>query len=121
MKTNRKCICDYENVIVYTFFLNKNIVSLFTTYFRVNKDSLKKTIKNEMKVTEVPIFRNSRVNRDFERILKKTFLDPRVLPYGTEPYRTKVQSKPEVYIYKFFHCKASTSNTRSTLRLTVGG
>src|SRR5277367_4405125 len=120
MKANRKCTCDYENVIVYIFFY-KNIMSLFTPYFRVNRDSLKKTIKNEMKITEVTIFRNSRVNRDLTYLKKKIFLDPRVLSYGTEPYPTKVQSKPEVYIYKFFHCKASTSNTRSPLRLTVGG
>src|SRR5277367_1492747 len=75
MKTNRKCTCDCENVIVYIFF-NKNIVSLFTPYFRVNRDSLKKTIKNEMKITEVPIFRNSRVNMDLTYLKKKHFWTP---------------------------------------------
>src|SRR5277367_2724114 len=122
MKTNRKCTCDCENVIVYIFF-NKNIVSLFTPYFRVNRDSLKKTIKNEMKITEVPIFRNSRVNMDLTYLKKKNIFGPQgtTVRYGTLPYKGTIQTGGTVYIYKFFHCKASTSNTRSPLRLTVGG
>src|SRR5277367_1003911 len=120
MKANRKCTCDYENVIVYIFFY-KNIMSLFTPYFRVNRDSLKKTIKNEIKITEVLIFAKYQGEYGLLTYFKKKNLDPRVLPYGTELYPTNVQSKPEVYIYKFCHCKASTSNTKSPLRVTVGG